>query len=234
MSKIIAIAGLTPGSGKTTVSLNLAASLSIYEKKNLVVDFDNNSEVSNRLRAGITENKVFFERLYPFTDFIPSGFEESSFFKKIAGVCSKTEKVFEIFIKSLSKEYEFVIFDIPSKMDFLSTSALAVCEDVIIVNKSNEFNLKAIQRLLLTIFQINKRFEKKINIKGILTWGHSIPLESSFKAWPPDLNSHIIKVFIPYENIMDNNEKFQTPFCFNDILSPASISYLEFCRELIA
>lgn len=234
MSKIIAIAGLTPGSGKTTVSLNLAASLSIYEKKNLVVDFDINSEVSNLVRAGITLDKIVFERLYPFTDFIPSGFEESLFFKKIAGVCSKTEKVFEIFIKSLSKKYEFVILDIPSKMDFLSTSALAVCDDVIIVKKNNEFDLESIQRLLFTIFQINRRFEKKISIKGILTWGHSIPFESSFKAWPPDLNSHIIKVFIPYENIMEKNERIRTPFCFKDILSPASISYLEFCRELIA
>ena len=234
MSKVIAIAGLTPGSGKTTVSLNLAASFSIYEKKNLVVDFDSHSDIPKSVKAGIAGDKIVFERLYPFTDLIPSGFEESSFFKKIAADCSRTEKAFETFMDVLSKAYEFVIFDIPSKMDFLSTSALAVCDDVIIVKQSSAFDLEAIQKLLLTISQINRRFEKKINIKGILTWGHSMPLEASFKPWPVNLDPHILKVFIPYEKVIKEKEKIQIPFCFKDISSPASISYLELCRELIA
>lgn len=232
MPKIIAIAGLCRGSGKTTVSLNLAASLSLFEKKNLIIDFDIHSGLSKCLRPDVRQDDIIHKYLFSHTDYMSPGFEDSTFFKSIASDLARAGRVFETFIELIAKEYEYVILDLPSEIDFLSISALAACDDVIIVKRNTCFDLEAIQRLLFTVAKLTRVFCKKINILGILSWGYVIPAETYAVPWPLDLKEYVLKVFIPYDKAMESDELDIRPICFKDIMSPAAISYLDLCRHI--
>lgn len=236
MPRIIGIAGLTPESGKTTAALNLSASFSVYGKKNLVVDTDPDSEISKKIRPFMKNGQLVYRSLFPDTDFMPSGFEESRFFRRIAGDKGKTRKVLDIFMSYVSADYEYVIVDFPSRMDLLSISALAECNEIIIVIKYDRPDFESIHRLLSAIYRINIYYGRKTAVYGILTWGYVIPYTpagSGSRPWPDEIAEHIVKIFIPYENKMDCRKEdgaYLMPICFRDILNPASISYLELCR----
>ncbi len=235
MPKIIGIAGLTPDSGKTTAALNLSASFSVYGQRNLLVDLDPDSEVSKQIKPVMKKGQLLYKSLFPYTDFIPSGFEESRYFRRIAGDRKKSGRVFEIFMNYISEDYEYVIIDLPSEMDFVSASALAECDQIIIVKKNDCLDLESIYRLLVAVSRINRILKKRTGIFGILTWGYVIPFIPGIKPWPDAIEKYILRIFIPYEKLMDKRESdksYLTPICFRDILNPASISYLELCRTV--
>lgn len=235
MPTITAITGLAPGCGKTTVCLNIAASLSLFEKKCLIVDLDPYSSWSGDLKKDHLEKELIFRELYPFTDCIFSGFEERDCFKELTSCANGPEKVFEVFMNSVSSGYDHVLVDTTSRMDFMSTSALEVCDDIIISKKYNDFDLEAIYRLVTTVSQINKRFSKKIAIKGIVTWGYDISRESAHeivKSWPEALDDHVMKIFIPSDMGHSLSDTGYTPYCHTDVLGHASMAYLDLCRHL--
>lgn len=234
MPKIIAITGLGGRSGKTTVSLNLSVSMSLFEKRNLLILFDSHPGISKEMIPDFRADEIIQKSLVPYTDFMVSGFEESFLFKSIASEPERSAYVFDAFLEKVANDYEYVLLDLSSDMDFLTVSSISACDYLVIVSENRNFDLAAIRRIVLMVSQLKKHTGKKMRILGILTWGYLLQAEMLSLPWPHGLNEHILKHFIPYDRSMGENCSDKMPICLKDIMSPTSISYLELCREIIS
>lgn len=234
MPKIIAITGLGGRSGKTTVSLNLSASMSLFEKRNLLILFDSHPGISKSMIPDFRADEVIQKSLLPYTDIMLSGFEDSFSFKSIVSDSERSACVFDSFLERVANDYDYVFLDLPAGMGFLAVSSLSACDDLVIVTENRNFDLEEIRRIVLMVSQLKKRTGKNIRILGILTWGYLLQDEMIYLPWPHGLNQHILKHLIPYDHSMAENCSDKMPICLKDIMSPASISYLELCREIIS
>ena len=176
-SKIIMLSSVNPGSGKTFVSMNLAACFSIKERKTVVLDLDmrkasisnyvgNPKEgISNYLSGQVEDWKkmVVKEEGYPNLDIIPVGTippnpSELLFKPKL-----------DMLLKTLREEYDLIVIDCPPVEMVADSAIIAKWADMTL------FVIRAglLEREMLPIVE-NYYIEKKFNNMSLLLNGTEI------------------------------------------------------------
>ncbi len=188
MGKVIALVNQKGGVGKTTSSINLAASLGVLRQKVLLVDLDPQGNAT----TGIGINKADIE--HSIYDLLIDRAELSdviikSKFKNLyimpatinlAGIdieLIEKSKIDPTFVRGnqlkkyldIAKEmFDFVIIDCPPSLGILTTNALTASDSVIIPVQCEFFALEGIMQLLNTIMLAQKNLNPKLDIEGVL------------------------------------------------------------------
>lgn len=188
MGKIIALVNQKGGVGKTTSSINLAASLGVYKKKTLLVDLDpqGNSTTGVGISKTDYEKSVYellkddaeleeviiktkFNNLYVIPATINLAGLDFELMEK-----SKSDPTFvrgNQLKKHLTKAkevFDYIIIDCPPSLGILTTNALTAADSVIIPVQCEFFALEGIMQLLNTIMLAQKNLNPNLNIEGVL------------------------------------------------------------------
>ena len=250
MGKVISIANQKGGVGKTTTSINLAASLAALEFKTLLIDADPQANTTSGL--GINQSQI---KKTVYECMINQNIETESILKTdieylhllpsdIDLVGAEVEMVdieerdlrMKYFIDKIKNNYDFIIIDCSPSLGIVTVNALVSSDSVIIPVQCEYFALEGLGKLLETIKLIQNDLNKNLNIEGILMSMYDVRLRLSNQV-VEEVQTHfktlVFNTIIPRNVKLSEAPSFGIPAISYDASCKGSISYLNLAKEVI-
>ena len=188
MGKVIAFVNQKGGVGKTTSSINLAASLGLLGKKTLLVDLDpqGNSTTGVGINKGELAGSVYevltdradiknivvntkFKNLY----LLPASINLAGVDMELMEMSRLNpefipQKQLEKHMNTIKNYFDYIILDCPPSLGLITTNALAASNSVIIPVQCEFFALEGIMQLLNSIMIAQKKLNPSLDIEGVL------------------------------------------------------------------
>lgn len=183
MGKIIAVANQKGGVGKTTTSNNLAAGLAYLGKKVLLVDFDPQGNTTQGVGASrdsivksaydliLTDSsasQVIKHIKQPPLDLVPATIDLAGADLEMVEFKVGRERLLKNKLEPIRANYDFIIIDCPPSLGLLNTNALTAADSVIIPVQCEYYALEGLTQLLSTIRLVQKLFNDRLLIEGVL------------------------------------------------------------------
>ena len=250
MNNILTISGQRGGSGKSITALNLSVSLSLYERKVLLVDCDplgcttEWSGISGTgfpfdLAAVLNGKATLIEAVakteFNFLDILPAGFDLFTSALKLSRQAAN-ERILRLLLEEIRTDYDFIILDAPSSYGFLSIAALAAADGLVISLCPRLNTVADIHGLLKTIRYIRQTHETPLKIAGVL-FNRCLGKEEIDRFLREqnlmETRELVCSSFIPEDTAVAQSVLKRTPLALHDVKSPACEGYLAFAREMI-
>ena len=172
MGKIIALANQKGGVGKTTTTINLAASLATLEKSVLVVDADPQANASSGLGVDIKEVECsLYECIIDKAD-VRDAIYTSHIDLVGAEIemlnLDNRERVLKDLLATIRNDYDYILIDCSPSLGLITVNALTAADSVIIPVQCEYFALEGISKLLNTIRIIKSKLNPQLEIEGFL------------------------------------------------------------------
>jgi len=182
VSKVLAIANQKGGVGKTTTSVNLAASLSVTRNRVLLIDMDPQGNAT--MGSGINKNGLeysIYDLLTDQADFAsavarPEDGEYDLLPANGDLVAAEVELISlenrELRLRNIIEEnrerYDFIVIDCPPALNMLTINSLVAADGVVIPMQCEYYALEGLSALMDTIRAIQDRINPTLKIEGIL------------------------------------------------------------------
>ena len=250
MGKIIAIANQKGGVGKTTTSLNLAASLGVLEKKILLIDADPQANATSGLgfdldeiEAGtyeVLENEVLASQAIlhsesPNLDLMPAHLDLVAAEIEIVDYENR-EYMLKNALSEIKDQYDYIIIDCAPSLGLITLNALTTADSVIIPIQCEYFALEGLGKLLNTIKGIQQHHNKELDIEGLLLTMYDSRLRLSNQVLD-EVNNHfpqmVFKTIITRNVRLSEAPSFGETIIQYDAASKGAENYLNLAREFL-
>ena len=219
MGKIIALANQKGGVGKTTTTINLAASLATLEKSVLVIDADPQANASSGLGVDIKE-----------VDCSLVGAEIEML--KLNG----REKVMSSLLAPIRDDYDYILIDCSPSLGLITVNALTAADSVIIPVQCEYFALEGISKLLNTIKIIKSKLNPKLEIEGFLLTMYDSRLRLARQIYD-EVKRHfqelVFKAVIQRNVKLSESPSHGLPVILYDADSTGAKNHLSLAKEII-
>lgn len=250
MGKIIAIANQKGGVGKTTTSVNLAASLGVLEKKVLLIDADPQANASSGLGISVedVENGTYqvlehtsvakdaiAETNAPNVDIIPAHIDLVAIEIELVDK-EKREYMLKTAISSLKEHYDYILIDCAPSLGLLTLNALTAADSVIIPIQCEYFALEGLGKLLNTIKSVQRIHNEHLDIEGMLLTMYDSRLRLSNQV-VEEVQKHFSDMV--FSTIIQRNVRLGEAPSYGesiinyDVSSKGATNYLNLAKEII-
>ena len=250
MTRILAIANQKGGVGKTTTSVNLAASLAQKGRRVLVVDMDPQANATSGLgmprgsvQEGIYEALVLDRSVRELTQLtevpglwlVPATRELAGAEIELVGVDERAQRLKRA-LSPVMEMYDYVVIDCPPSLGLLTLNSLVAATAVVIPMQCEYYALEGLSRLVETMEQVRHAYNPSLELAGIVLTMVD-PRMNLTQQVADEVRTHfpdkVYTTSIPRNVRLSEAPSHGKPICLYDVRSSGSQSYLALAQELL-
>jgi len=182
MTQVIAVTNQKGGVGKTTTSVNLAASLSEVKRNVLLIDLDpqGNATMGSGVDKHELENSVLEVLLGEITaqdciqyveesgfSVMPANGDLTAADVEMMAMNNRERRMREALV-SVKDQFDYIIIDCPPSLNMLTLNALVCADGVLIPMQCEYYALEGLSSLMETIEQVRSSVNPDLEIEGLL------------------------------------------------------------------
>ncbi|CAA0146801.1 ParA family protein [Tenacibaculum maritimum] len=250
MSHIIAVANQKGGVGKTTTTVNLAASLGVLEKRVLLIDADPQANATSGLGVDVESVEIgtyqvlehtipakeaILKTASPNVDLIPAHIDLVAIEIELV---DKQEREYKLksALQELKDDYDYILIDCAPSLGLITLNSLVSANSVIIPIQCEYFALEGLGKLLNTIKSVQKIHNKELDIEGLLLTMYDSRLRLSNQVVEEVRKHFSSMVFdtIVHRNIrLSEAPSYGESIIAYDATSKGAENYLNLANEII-
>ena len=182
MVNVISVANQKGGVGKTTTTINLAASIADRGYRVLIVDIDpqgnatsglgiENSEIDQDIYNVLIDEIPIQDTIHHTSiaklDMVPATINLSGAETELISMMARETRL-KSALDAISDQYDFIFIDCPPSLGQLSINAFTASDSILIPVQSEYYAMEGLSQLLNTIRLVQKHFNKDLGVEGVL------------------------------------------------------------------
>ncbi len=252
MKRIIAVSNQKGGVGKTTTSVNLAASLTLRGRKVLLIDADpqaNATMASGINKFNLGRDKTLYSLLIDHTPaadvvigetrggyhLIPASEDLTAAEVRMLDFYAR-ENCMKRAVDPVADNYDYIIIDCPPSLSLLTVNAMCAARYVLVPMQCEYFALEGLTQLIDIIDQISQAVNHDLKIMGILR-----TMFDNRNRLSNDVSTELINNFgsVIFDTIIPRNVRlaeapsYGMPVQFYDKSSTGARAYMALADEIL-
>ena len=249
---VLAIANQKGGVGKTTTSINLAASLAALDKRVLLIDLDPQGNSTSGLgidKQGVERGTydilmqesplcdAVMKTPYHCLHLLPASMDLAGAEVELVNEEAREQRLQTAFSEYKGQPFDFVLVDCPPALNLLTVNALTATDQVMITLQTEFYAMEGLSQLMDTIRRVRQSLNPALHMDGILLTmvdrrnNLAIQVEQDVREY---FGSQVYENIIPRNVRLSEAPSFGVPAMYHDVRSKGAQAYLAVAQEMIS